>query len=270
MNVAALVLVGGGRRSLRSVVPLLVIVGLVLVGVSAAPLPYWLYAVVGAATLCWVVAEASRRNCWLGGSARGWRLATMLAWAMALSWELPYQMMPRLPRTGRPTLCVIGDSVIAGMGERERRTWPVLLAEQKKIAIADVSQMGATVASASRQADQLPNNGELILLEIGGNDVLGSSTTVEYRDGLERLLKKVCRPDRTVVMFELPLPPLANEFGLIQRELAGRFGVHLIPKRVFIGVLTTAGATHDSVHLTPAGHQRMADVVWSVMGSGFE
>ena len=39
-------------------------------------------------------------------------------------------------------------------------------------------------------------------------------------------------------MFELPLPPLKNEFGRAQRDLAAQFHVLLIPKRLLIGMIT--------------------------------
>jgi lysophospholipase L1-like esterase len=66
-----------------------------------------------------------------------------------------------------------------------------------------------------------------------------------------------------VVMFELPLPPFRNEYGRVQRKLASKYGVVLIPKRVFVGVLTEEGATMDGVHLSPQGHERMAEIVWN-------
>jgi acyl-CoA thioesterase-1 len=58
---------------------------------------------------------------------------------------------------------------------------------------------------------------------------------------------------------------LCNGWGVVQRRLAAKYGVTLIPKRVFVGVLTTGDATLDSVHLSQAGHQAMADRVWRLL-----
>jgi acyl-CoA thioesterase I len=71
-------------------------------------------------------------------------------------------------------------------------------------------------------------------------------------------------------MFDLPLPPLYNEFGRIQRRLAAQYGVLLIPKRVLVDVIARDGATLDSIHLTERGHQRMAEVVWRVIEPAYE
>lgn len=66
-------------------------------------------------------------------------------------------------------------------------------------------------------------------------------------------------------MVELPLPPLCNGFGLVQRRRAAEHGVALIPRRVLMGVLTGDDATTDGLHLTPAGHERMAGAVWAAL-----
>lgn len=82
---------------------------------------------------------------------------------------------------------------------------------------------------------------------------------------IDLLLAKICALGRVVLMFELPLPPFSNEYGRIQRRLATDHGVIMIPKRIFISVLSTEGAAIDSVHLSKDGHQQMADVVWRIV-----
>jgi lysophospholipase L1-like esterase len=51
--------------------------------------------------------------------------------------------------------------------------------------------------------------------------------------------------------------------------LAARYGVLLIPRRIFMGVITADGSTLDSIHLTREGHQRMAEVVWSLIQTAY-
>jgi acyl-CoA thioesterase-1 len=240
-----------------------VIVGGILVTISATPLPYWFYGVLGSISLTWLMLE------WMKGKVGkkwlvGFRLAVLVSWLTGIVLEVPYHVMPTVPALGQPDLFVIGDSVSAGTGKKET-TWPRLLARQHSLVAHDFSQMGANVASAMKQARCLENRDGLVLLEIGGNDLLGTTTAGKFQEGLDKLLACVCRPGRTVVMFELPLVPFANEFGRQQRNLANQYGVLLVPKRIFLRVLTTAGATEDGVHLTPAGHQLMADTVWDVL-----
>jgi len=86
---------------------------------------------------------------------------------------------------------------------------------------------------------------------------------------LDALLAYVSSPGRQVVMFELPLPPLNHEYGRIQRSLARKHNVSLVPKRVFLSVLAANDSTLDTIHLSQAGHRRMAACVWQLVSSAF-
>jgi acyl-CoA thioesterase-1 len=266
--IALAIVACSARRWPRMVSTLLAVLGLLLIGLSSVPLPYWLYAVSGAATLTWVVAERLDRP-WLAARRYWLRGLVAVAWAASGALEIPHQLAPTLGKIGRPTLYVIGDSVTAGMSDPRKDNWPVLLASAHDVEVVDLSQMGATVASAMKQADGLPAEGGLVLLEIGGNDLLGSTSAKKFSQDLDALLSCVCVPGRTVLMFELPLPPLSNEFGRTQRSLAAKHSVLLIPKRLFISVLTTDGATLDSIHLSPHGHAQMAALVWSLICAAY-
>jgi acyl-CoA thioesterase I len=251
---------------------LLAVLGLVVIVLSATPLPYALYAVAAAATIYWLIVErrGSPGRRWIRGLVAG-------IWLVAVAIEIPYWLPPYVPKSDRPTLYVIGDSVSAGLDDTNKNVWPAVLARKHDIDVVNFAVAGATVESAFPQAKQLPDSGGLVLLEIGGNDLLGQSTNRffggmmpgEFEHDLDALLTRVCVPDRTVLMMELPLPPFSNEFGRIQRQLAAKHGVRLIPKRVFIGVLTGDRMTIDGIHLTKRGHERMADVIWETIRGAY-
>ena len=254
------------RRGMQIIGSLLAFIGLLLAALSATPLPYWVYFVAGVVTVVWLIAER-RTQGWLFVRRKWLRSSIVVVWTTALAMELPYHVPPTLDITGtprNPRFYVIGDSVSAGMGG-EKETWPRLLASTRPVQVVDLSRMGATASSALRQAEGLRRDGGLVLVEIGGNDVLGSTSAAKFEDDLGRLLARVRAPGRTVLMFELPLPPFGNEFGLAQRRLASQYGVILIPNRIFAAVLTGDGATLDSVHLAREGHERMAEVVWELI-----
>jgi len=66
-------------------------------------------------------------------------------------------------------------------------------------------------------------------------------------------------------MFELPLIPHKVAYGRIQRRLAAKYHVWLVPKRKFIEVIRGADATSDGIHLAPEGARRMAALVADVL-----
>ena len=243
---------------------LLAVFGLFLVVLSAVPVPYWLLGFGIVVTIIWLWLERRPEN----RGRREVRLAVAASWLTALAIEIPYQVVPTPPPVSHPRLFVIGDSVSAGMGT-EKETWPRILASRHSIEVIDHSRMGATAASALQQAERLPDEGGVVLIEIGGNDLLGETSSSAFAEHLEQLLQRVCRQGRTIVMLELPLIPFANEFGRAQRRLAARYGVALVPRRIFADVLAGTDATIDSIHLSRNGHELMAEVVWRVIAPAY-
>ena len=111
----------------------------------------------------------------------------------------------------------------------------------------------------------LTDGDHLVLIEIGGNDLLMGVSSDEYGKALDALLSKVAAPNRTVLMFELPLLPNKIAYGRIQRRLSAQYRVSLIPKRYFAQVIGDANATTDGLHLSASGAHRMAALVAQVL-----
>ena len=236
------------------------LVGLIGLSVSAAPLPTWAYAVMlfSIAAGWW----ASR----FGANAATATATSVLALLGVGLHEARYQIMPVLTPVEARELAVIGDSLTAGHGESDlTQKWPAILRDRHGVAVEDLSKAGATAASAAQGLEQLSIAAPVVIVEIGGNDFLGGGSVAAFEAGLDALLKAVCQPGRQVAMFELPIPPLYEGFGRVQRDLASRHGVALIPKRILLSVIAAADATVDSLHLTQQGQGRMADVVWSLL-----
>jgi acyl-CoA thioesterase-1 len=252
--------------------PLFVVIflGWILTVLSATPWPLAVYVVLTVATFGWWVLEGRwpRRQLALRGA-----LAAL--WLLAMGWELPHHWPRTVTSVRARSLLIFGDSVTAGTDDPRTITWPKLLAKRYGLSVNDRSRAGARVEAAVRfavneglSARHVEASSQLVLLEIGGNDLLGETPPEKFATDLEALLRLVTSNRRTVVMFELPLPPGCNRFGEIQRRLADRYQVQLIPKWIFLNVLTTAGATEDGIHLTQRGQDLMANAVWNVIGPG--
>lgn len=239
-----------------------------MIFVSATPLSPWFYFVLFVVALLWLAGEAFR------GRVRGrvvhvLRVGVVIVCVAGVSVELPYHALPSVPPLGRPILGIIGDSLTAGTGQQNLVTWPGILADRQGVVVHDHSQMAANVGSALRQVASVSSDERLVLLEIGGNDLLGETSPEAFEAGLAKLLSAVHQPGRVIVMLELPLPPTYNAYGRIQRRLARRYRTLLVPKRVLLGILQQGGATLDTIHLTQQGHRRMADAIWNVVKAAY-
>jgi lysophospholipase L1-like esterase len=137
----------------------------------------------------------------------------------------------------------------------------VLFSGSTGVGTKNLSQPGAQVADALDWTKKLNAGDTLVLIEIGGNDLIAGTPTADFDYELKGLLQACVRPGRTVVMFELPLLPHRIGYGRSQRRLAAKYGVILIPKRYLVQVLAGEGATSDGLHLSAAGARQMADLV---------
>jgi acyl-CoA thioesterase-1 len=132
--------------------------------------------------------------------------------------------------------------------------------------VRDLSFAGANARSALRKVRAALDGADApdawVLVSIGGNDMLGNTSAADFAQDLEQLLV-VARGEgshpRTVLMQELPLIPGAWAFRAAQRRLAAKHGVRLIPKRLLAGVVLAEENVVDGLHLSAAGHERMAE-----------
>lgn len=236
------------------------LIGFLAVVLSSTAIPYWFYAIAMVTTLVWIASLYKRP--W-----RRWAPhVTNAAWLIAALLEIPYHLMPALSPISDRQVAILGDSVTAGMGAGDpSETWPSLLGRTHHLLVQDLSHVGETAASALKRAKSQQISAPVVIVEIGGNDILGSTSAAQFARDLDALLQHLQAPDRQVVMFELPLPPFCHEYGRAQRHMAAKYHVHLIPKRVFLSVIAKGEATLDSIHLSQSGHQLMADSVWRIL-----
>jgi len=267
LMIGAVVITSGRRSVTRAAGRLLMLLGIFAIAISATPLPLWGY-ILWILSLCaWLCCRLPRyavRSKAQIAAIAGLGCCTLIV----LVWELSYQVAP-MPISGNwNRLVVVGDSLSAAEFTEGGDPWPTLLAREHPVHVDNLAFNGAMAGSAERKLRGEDLAGALVILEIGGNDLFGATPADQFAADLERLLQKVCRPDNSVLMLELPLPPLYNRYGEIQRRLARKYAVPLVPKRFFAQVLAGSNSTVDGLHLGPAGHRKMANMVWHFVGPG--
>jgi len=249
-----------GSPRLRRVRTWSLLLGLIGLVVSATPLPYWAYGLIGLSVAMPFFAKLSGKSASLLTAAGALALV-----AVGLN-EARYHVVPVLRPSPTRLVAIIGDSLTAGHGTTDAsQKWPAILRARHGLEVQDLSHIGETTASAAQRLEQASVDAPIVIVEIGGNDVLGGSSVTDFEAGLDDLLARLRRRDRQIVMFELPIPPLYEGFGRVQRKAASRHGVLLVPKRVLLSVIESAEATVDSLHLTQQGHDRMAGFVWALL-----
>ena len=201
----------------KLIIYFLTIIGGLFIFLSATPLPLWFYIIWAASIFVCFLFTALNKSL-------GLKLLTLIRIAalslsiIALLIELPYYLKPSFAKNNFEKLYIIGDSVSAGIGNKEERTWPKILRTEYDVNIINLSQSGATVAAAIHQATQVTSGNAIVLLEIGGNDLFEPKHYFQFEQDLRKILEIVSGSKHKIVMLELPLLPHQVKYGKIRRS----------------------------------------------------
>jgi acyl-CoA thioesterase I len=172
--------------------------------------------------------------------------------------EFSHREMPRITGNASDHLVVIGDSISSRI-DRRVASWPLVLQQTCGVPVKNLARPGALVSEALLMAGDVTDDDYLVVVEIGGNDLPTGVSADDYSKALDALLSRISAPapNRTVVMFELPLLPTEVAYEQIQRRLCAKYDVALIPKRYLAQVLGDTSATTDGLHLSASGAHRV-------------
>ena len=166
-----------------------------------------------------------------------------------------------------------GDSLYAGYGLERGQSLPdAVEARLRREGInAEVVNAGVsgdtTAAGRQRLAfalDNLPRKPDLVILGLGGNDVLRQISPAETQANLTAMMDELRRRDVPVLLTGMLAPPnlgpdFRGQFDRIWPELAGRYGAGLYPF-ILEGVIGNPQLMQpDRVHPTARGVERIAD-----------
>jgi acyl-CoA thioesterase I len=238
--------------------------GLAMMIMACPPFSGTVDALFGAAFLVWFIAinKDASRSSW--SRIRVGASGVLISFVLVLSAvEFSHRKMPVILGPAGDHLVVIGDSISSGLDSRTP-AWPSLMQRMTGIEVRNLARPGATTQDARTMARQVLPEDHIVLLEIGGNDLIGDTSASEFGRQLNALIAQLTASGRTIAMFELPLLPQKIEYGQVQRRLAAKYGVVLIPKRFLARVMTGVNATTDGLHLSSVGAQRMVAIVTQV------
>jgi acyl-CoA thioesterase-1 len=260
--IADLLLLRIHRGIVRSVLNVLVVVGIVFVIISATPLPIWAYSLLIVTTAtCLVIENLIRAPRHLRLIATGFLIVITAGLCIT---EAPYHFLPRITVPHGKRVYVLGDSISAGMGTKDR-CWPAVLGDISPFTVVNLAQAGATAESAIKQADGILESNSVVIVEIGGNDLLDDTKADVFRSQIESLVSLLRRKQQQVLVIELPLFPFQNAYGKAQRSIVTKYGAVLLPKRCLTKVFGLKNGTLDGLHLSQEGHNAFAKIIAGVL-----
>lgn len=170
-------------------------------------------------------------------------------------------------------ILAFGDSLFAGYGLEEGESYPARLqaalrARGVNARVANAGVSGDTTAAGRQRLafvlDAQEEKPELVLLELGGNDLLRGLPPEQTRANLDAMLAELGKRDIRVLLVGMRAPPNAGPefqaaFDAIYPELARKHGAALIP--FFLEAIYDKPALiqPDHVHPTAQGIERLVE-----------
>jgi acyl-CoA thioesterase-1 len=172
------------------------------------------------------------------------------------------------------TILVFGDSLSAGYGLPQEKSWPRLLEarlrkERLGYTVANASVSGETTAGGARRiGDALKTHQpEIVVIELGANDGLRGQNLNVMRQNLERMIDASRKAKAEVLLVGMRLPP---NYGMAYTEKFQQTFADVARQRktAFVPFLFQGFADDlsyfqtDRVHPTAEAQALMLDTVW--------
>ena len=168
---------------------------------------------------------------------------------------------PTLPKLSpHDVIVAFGDSVTHGTGANADTAYPAVLAGLTGRAVVNAGVPGDTTASALlRLPDVLAEHRpRLVLLCLGGNDMLRKHPAAATENNLRLLVQTIRASGASVVLIGVPEPKLFGGAPNFYARVAEDMGLPL-EQDVFSDVLRDNRLKSDPIHANAAGYQQVAE-----------
>ena len=198
-------------------------------------------------------------------------LAVVVAMLMSCGGGEPASPSPVEPVI--PVVVALGDSLTAGPGLNASETYPSLLQTRARAAgyphaFVNAGVSGDTSQDAVRRLDAaLVRDTRVLIVALGANDGLRGVPISTIRRNLEVVIERAQSRNIRVLLCGMETPPTRGwqytlDFHRLFPDLAGRYGVRLMPF-LLLGVVGDANYNlGDGVHPNAAGMRVIADAMW--------
>jgi len=166
--------------------------------------------------------------------------------------------VPNLRSAGTTIVC-LGDSITAGVGAAGAG-YPEILADLLGTPVLNHGVPGDTAAAGLARLDTvLAEDPWLVIVELGGNDVLRRLPQEDTERALRGIVEGVLAAGAVPLLIELNGPLLGSYGGLFDR-LEADYRVPVL-EGALGDVLFDPRLKSDTIHPNDAGHRRLAEEV---------
>lgn len=155
-------------------------------------------------------------------------------------------------------IVAFGDSLTYGTGAAPGKDYPSQLGRMLGLPIINAGIPGDTTSSALERIDEvLDHHPDLVLITLGGNDLLQKTGKKQLFRQLETIIRRLQSNGALVIIGGIQLPLFGSNISKGYVDLARQTGAVLVPN-IYAGILGHRDLMSDSVHPNALGYTIMA------------
>ncbi len=170
-----------------------------------------------------------------------------------------YRPVPTNAHASGETIVCFGDSLTFGTGAGTDEDYPSRLASLLGREVINSGVPGNTTADALKRLehDVLAHNPRVVLITLGGNDLMHDVPRDEAFENLEAIVRRIHRHGALVIVGGIDVPLFDRGFDDAHEDLQRRTGCLLIPN-VLKGLIGKHHLMSDRIHPNGDGYEIMA------------
>lgn len=171
--------------------------------------------------------------------------------------------IPNLDSPGRTIVC-LGDSITSGVGAEPAQPFPGLLAEKLGVEVINAGVPGDTSEDGlARVGDVLAQDPWMVIVELGGNDILRSVPPARTEAALRQILDRLLAARVVPVLVEIEVP-FRGRYADVFERIEDDYDLPVVEDTLG-DILLDAGLKADPLHPNAEGHKVLAEAVAEVV-----
>ncbi len=175
--------------------------------------------------------------------------------------------VPKLGKLASADIIVaFGDSLTFGTGATEAESYPIVLGQliARKVVRAGVPGEVTEGGVARLQEVIDEHKPKLMIVCLGGNDMLRKVDEVQTKTNLRTIIKTIKSQGISVVLMGVPKPALVTSAPPFYEDIAREFGIPYEGK-IVTDVLYQRDQKSDAIHPNAKGYRRMAEALAALL-----